>query len=167
MPVSPRLHSASPAATRSLGVALGEALRPGDFVALGGPLGAGKTALARGVAEGAGVDPADVSSPTYSIVQSYPGRALRLHHADLYRLRGEDDLYATGYHELLEQPGAAVLVEWFDQVPGAVPEDALLVRLAPAGEAERELELEATGPGARALLERWLSRLGGSGAAGG
>lgn len=147
--------SASPEATQALGVALGLALREGDFVGLKGQLGAGKTLLARGVAAGAGVDPADVSSPTYSIVQPYRGRVLTLHHADLYRLQGEDDLYATGYHELLEGPGA-LLVEWYDQVPGAVPEDALRVELTVLGPDARRLTAEASGPRSEALLARWL-----------
>ena len=146
--------STSPEVTQALGVGLGAALREGDFVGLRGQLGAGKTQLARGIAAGAGVDPADVSSPTYSIVQPYRGR-LTLHHADLYRLRDEDDLYATGYHELLEGPGA-VVVEWFDQVPGAVPDDALLLHLEVLGPELRRLTAEARGPSSEALLARWL-----------
>jgi tRNA threonylcarbamoyladenosine biosynthesis protein TsaE len=145
--------SGSAEATLALGMALGTALREGDFVGLQGQLGAGKTVLARGVAQGAGVDVADVSSPTYSIVQSYRGR-LTLHHADLYRLQGEDDLYATGYHELLGGSGA-VLVEWFDQVPGSVPEGALLVRLEALSADARRLTAQAQAEPGLALLERW------------
>jgi tRNA threonylcarbamoyladenosine biosynthesis protein TsaE len=152
-PVKRTLVTASPEATFATGVALGAALQSGDFVGLQGRLGAGKTLLARGVAQGAGVDPADVSSPSYSIVQSYQGR-LCLHHADLYRLRDEADLYATGYHELLEGPGA-LLVEWFDQVPGAAPDDALVVRLEVLSAEARRLVVEARGPRSEALLRRW------------
>jgi tRNA threonylcarbamoyladenosine biosynthesis protein TsaE len=152
-PVTRTLESASPEATLALGVALGAALEAGDFVGLAGQLGAGKTLLARGVARGAGVDPGEVSSPTYSIVQSYQGR-VTLHHADLYRLRSEDDLFGTGYHELLGGPGA-LLVEWYDQVPGAVPEDGLLVHLEVAGPEARRLTARALGPRGEALLARW------------
>ncbi|MFZ5439240.1 MAG: tRNA (adenosine(37)-N6)-threonylcarbamoyltransferase complex ATPase subunit type 1 TsaE, partial [Myxococcota bacterium] len=113
--------SASPDATFALGRALGGVLEERDYVGLNGQLGAGKTLFSRGVADGAGVPLEDVSSPTYSIVQSYSGR-LRLHHADLYRLTSENDLYATGYFDLLEGEGA-FLVEWVGQVRGAAPED--------------------------------------------
>jgi tRNA threonylcarbamoyladenosine biosynthesis protein TsaE len=151
-----RRATQAPEETFALGLALGAALRPRDFVGLDGPLGAGKTLFARGVAEGVGVPPDDVTSPSYSIVQSYQGRLL-LHHADLYRLTGEDDLYATGYFELLESEGAW-LVEWVSQVPSAAPADALAIRLEPTGATGRALEARATGPASEALLARWLGR---------
>lgn len=147
------LEARSPQETFALGVRLGEALRPRDFVGLSGQLGAGKTLFARGVAQGAGVPLDDVASPTYSIVQTYRGR-LTLHHADLYRLRGEDDLYATGYYDLLEGEGA-LLVEWVEQVAGAAASDALLVRLEVTAEDARRLTVTPTGPVAEALLARW------------
>jgi len=156
--VEPVMHfehlSGSPQETFALGVALGEVLAPRDFVGLEGPLGAGKTLLARGVAEGAGVPGEDVTSPSYSIVQTYRGR-LVLHHADLYRLQSEDELYATGYFELLESDGAW-LVEWVGQLAGAAPLDALRLALAPEGPAARRLRAQATGPVSAALLARWL-----------
>lgn len=152
--LSRRLESGSVAETFALGQALGRALESGDFVGLDGQLGAGKTAFARGVASGAGVPLDDVSSPTYAIVQSYAGR-LALHHVDLYRLAGEGDLFATGYIELLES-GGAMLVEWPFNVPGAVPEDALLIRFELAGDDRRSLSVEAVGVRSGLLLERWL-----------
>lgn len=153
-PVSRSFESDSPSRTHALGVALGEALRPGDFVGLSGELGAGKTHFVRGVAEGAGVAARDVSSPTFAIVHPYRGRLL-LHHADLYRLTDADELYATGFHELAGGEGA-MLVEWIDQVPEAAPADALLIRLTPTAEERRAIEVRATGPNAAALLTRWL-----------
>ncbi len=150
------LDARSPEDTFALGEALGLALAPGDFVGLSGQLGAGKTLFSRGVAQGAGVPVDDVSSPTYAIVQSYQGRLL-LHHADLYRLRSDDELYATGYFELLDGEGAC-LVEWVDQVPGAAPDDALRLRLVVTAPETRRLELAATGPRSEALLTRWRAR---------
>lgn len=155
-PLSVTLESRSPEDTFALGVALGAALTPRDFVGLAGQLGAGKTLFSRGVAQGAGVPLDDVSSPTYAIVQSYRGRLL-LHHADLYRLSSDDELYATGYYELLEGDGAA-LVEWVDQVPGAAPDDALHVRLVVVEPEARRLHVTARGPRAEALLTRWQAR---------
>lgn len=143
----------SPEETFALGVALGGVLSPRDFVGLEGRLGVGKTLFARGVAEGAQVPLDEVTSPTYSILQSYRGRIL-LHHADLFRLRNEEELYATGYFELLESEGAW-LVEWVGQVPGAAPSDALLLTIELTSPSSRRLRARATGPSSEALLERW------------
>lgn len=139
--------------TRALGVKLGALLRAGDFVALSGELGAGKTQLARGIAEGAGVDPGDVSSPTFSIVQSYPGTHVTLHHSDFYRLKGEDELFATGFYDL----EGAFLVEWIDLVPTALPADASLrVTLEVIDADTRRLVATARGERHHALLRDWL-----------
>lgn len=153
-PLTRTLTSASAVETFRLGEALGRVLGPGDFVGLDGQLGAGKTSFSRGVAQGAGVPLDDVSSPTYSIVQTYAGR-VTLHHADLYRLSTEGDLFGVGYFELLEGDGA-MLVEWVSQVPQARPDDALSIRLEVAGPEQRVLHLSATGVRSRALVSRWL-----------
>lgn len=150
------LDSGDAETTFALGEALGAVLEGGDFVGLSGQLGAGKTLFSRGVAKGAGVPLDDVSSPTYSIVQSYSGR-LRLHHADLYRLHGDDELYATGYFDLFDGAGA-FLVEWVDQVPGAAADDALRVTLVVTSPDARRFELHPTGPKSEALLTRWRAR---------
>lgn len=146
------LHTDSAEQTVALGRALGAALRPGDFVALVGELGAGKTCFSRGVAEGAGVPPEDISSPTFAIVQRYAGRN-PLFHADLYRLGDPDELYATGYFDLLAAAEGAFLVEWAEQVPGAIPPGALVIRLAadPELESRRSMQLEPRGARAAAL----------------
>lgn len=140
--------------TFALGRRLGVALLPRDFVGLTGQLGAGKTLFSRGVADGAGVPLDDVSSPTYSIVQSYRGR-LPLHHADLYRLTSEADLYATGYFDLLKTDGAW-LVEWIDHVASAAPADALRVTLEVTAPERRTVRARSSGPASEALLTRWL-----------
>jgi tRNA threonylcarbamoyladenosine biosynthesis protein TsaE len=150
------VETGAPEETFALGKRLGEVLSPKDFVGLSGPLGAGKTLFARGVADGAGVPLDDVSSPTYSIVQSYRGR-LTLHHADLYRLTSEDELYATGYFDLLDSEGAC-LVEWIDHVAGAAPADALRVRLEMVNSEHRRLVAGSNGPASEALLQRWIER---------
>ena len=138
--------------TRALGLKLGALLRPGDFVALSGELGAGKTQLARGVAEGAGVAPAAVSSPTFSIVQSYPGTHVTLHHSDFYRLRGEDELFATGFYDL----EGAMLIEWIERVPAALPADALRISLEVIDADTRKITAAASGARHEALLTQWL-----------
>ena len=105
------------AATEAFGRRLGSLLFPGAVVALIGPLGAGKTHLARAVAAGLGVpDPRVVTSPTFVLIQEYAGR-LPVYHFDAYRLRGESDLSELGVHEYFEGDGVC-LVEWADRAAG-------------------------------------------------
>ncbi|HEX4621756.1 MAG TPA: tRNA (adenosine(37)-N6)-threonylcarbamoyltransferase complex ATPase subunit type 1 TsaE [Myxococcaceae bacterium] len=144
----------SPAKTRRLGAALGRVLRPGDFVGLVGDLGAGKTEFVRGVAAGAGVPVDEVASPTFAIVYPYRGR-IPLHHADLYRLSDEDELYATGLSDLMGGE-SALLVEWIDRIWSAAPKDRLEVRLTVRGAHARRLDASATGSSSRALLDAWI-----------
>lgn len=153
------LELGSPEETDALGRRLGALLRGGDFVSLTGGLGAGKTHFVRGVAVGAGVAAEEVSSPTYAIVQTYPGGRVPLVHADLYRLEGAEALEATGFHDL-DDGTAAFLVEWTDQVPESVPRDALRLSLEAVGPTSRRLRAEATGARAAALLEAWWSTSG-------
>lgn len=138
----------SPAATRALGRKLGASLQPGDFVALTGDLGAGKTMLVKAIAEGARAEPA--TSPSFAIVHLYRG-PVPLQHLDLYRLSGPAELFALGFDDLLAEP-AATLCEWADRAMGALPSDRLEIALQSAGPRARNVRLHATGPrGARLL----------------
>jgi tRNA threonylcarbamoyladenosine biosynthesis protein TsaE len=130
-------HTASEAETTDAGRALGQTLEAGAVVLLSGPLGAGKTAFTRGLAEVLGCDPDDVSSPTFTIVQQYAGR-ITLQHVDLYRLSPEevDDL---ALDELIE--GSVMAVEWPDRWRSA-PADAVRVRLVPLDGDRREIVIE-------------------------
>jgi tRNA threonylcarbamoyladenosine biosynthesis protein TsaE len=147
------LDSRSPEETFALGRQLGAVLQPGDFVGLVGDLGAGKTQLVRGVAAGVGVPEGQVASPTFAVVYPYQGR-LPLYHADFYRLSGWDELYGTGFLDLLQEP-AAFLVEWVDRIPRAAPRDWLRVSLERVNDTRRRIELFPFGPGAEALAQRW------------
>lgn len=131
--------SHSEAETLAAGRALAADLRPDDVVLLTGDLGAGKTAFVKGLAEGLGVDPIDVTSPTFTLIQEYRGGRLTLHHIDLYRLtpREVDDL---GLEELVVS-GAVVAVEWPDRWM-RVPAGAVRVELRVAGENERAISIE-------------------------
>ncbi len=149
--------SRSAAATRALGRRLGALLRPGDVVALEGDLGAGKTELVRGACAGARVPAGDVSSPSFAIVATYRGR-LPVHHADLYRIGDEDELYGTGFGDLVGGEGA-LLVEWADRIPGALPRERLTIRLAhhPRAPSSRRIEVEALGERAAELGRKLLA----------
>ena len=143
------LRLGSPAATRALGRKLGAVLQAGDFVALTGELGAGKTVLVKAIAEGAGAQGA--TSPSFALINLYQGR-IKLQHLDLYRLSGPAELFALGFDDLLGEP-AATLCEWAEKAAGALPPDRLEIALEHAGPRSRKARLSATGPRAEALLK--------------
>ena len=139
-----RATTRSARATHALGVKLGRLLAAGDVVALVGELGAGKTQLVRGACAGAAVPEDEVSSPSFAIVATYRGR-IPVHHADLYRISDEDELYGTGFGDLVGGEGA-LLVEWADRVPGALPEERLTLALGYGkGPDVRHVEIEGVG----------------------
>jgi tRNA threonylcarbamoyladenosine biosynthesis protein TsaE len=126
--------------TESLGRRLAARLRAGDCVALEGPLGAGKTALVRGIAAGLGVaDRRAVSSPTFVLVQEYAGR-LPLYHVDLYRLPDPaGELAGLGLAEMLQS--GVVLIEWADRAGSALPRPRWQVRIEPVAQRARRFHL--------------------------
>lgn len=133
----------SPQETRALGAALAQLLRPGDVLLLLGDLGAGKSELTRGIAQGLGIA-GPVSSPSFTILNVYEDGALPLYHFDWYRLNSADELFEMGMDEYLGGDGVAV-VEWPSQCPEAIPETYLAVRIAPLDETTREITLEPQG----------------------
>lgn len=141
--------------TERVGAALAGALGPGDVVFLAGPLGAGKSALARAIilarlaAEGRRED---APSPTYTLVQRYETRAGPILHADLYRLSSPEE--AEELDLLDPEPGAVLLIEWADRLGPFAPERRLEIALAlpPVGEEGRQLEVRAVGHGWDAAL---------------
>ena len=137
------MQTQSPAQTRALGRRLSESLLPGDVVLLYGDLGAGKSELTRGIAEGLGIT-STVTSPSFTILNVYDEGRIPLYHFDWYRLNGADELYEMGMDEYLGGDGVAV-VEWPTQCPEAIPETHLAVRLTPVGESEREITLTPMG----------------------
>jgi tRNA threonylcarbamoyladenosine biosynthesis protein TsaE len=125
--------------TADLGARLGAALRGGEVVLLYGELGAGKTAFVRGLARGVGADPTEVTSPTFVLLTSYPGR-LTLHHADLYRLRGDGDERELGLDDL-PGPRGVLALEWAERWSGSPWPGAYEVRIEHAGEDARRVRL--------------------------
>lgn len=135
------LLSKSPDETVRIGQLLAEGLRAGDVVALTGELGAGKTCLTQGIARGLGVpDGYAVTSPTFTLINEYPGRQLPLYHLDVYRLNGCRDLPETGYDEYLSRSGVTV-IEWAEKIREAVPVGSFVVVMTYIDEYERNIEI--------------------------
>ena len=131
-----------PAATEALGRNLAALLPPAATVYLQGPLGAGKTCLARGLLRALG-HRGTVRSPTYTLVEPYEAAGLRLLHLDLYRLANAEELEFLGLRDWLGEPHV-LLVEWPERGAGVLPAPDLDIRLAPAGSG-REAALSGHG----------------------
>ena len=117
--------SPSEQTTQLLGRAIGESLRPGDVVLLSGELGAGKTCMVHGMADGIG-SAAPARSPTFVLVNEYTGR-IKLSHADLYRVDHPSEARELALDETLQ--GGALVVEWPERAPSELPEDRLLIQI--------------------------------------
>jgi tRNA threonylcarbamoyladenosine biosynthesis protein TsaE len=123
------------AATARLGVAIARKLEAGEAVCLSGPLGAGKSTMARALVRALTRRDEEVPSPTFTLVQFYEGPRLHVAHFDLYRLSNPDEAYEIGLDEALED-GAAV-IEWPERLAGRLPADRLDVEIALEGEGRR------------------------------
>lgn len=126
--------SRSPEETVGLGRAIGRAVRGGDIIVYRGGLGAGKTTMTRGIALGMGLCD-DVCSPTFAIVNEYPGK-ISLYHFDMYRLSGASDLESIGFYDYLSDSGV-IVIEWSENVAEALPEDIVTVSIEPDGDLRR------------------------------
>jgi tRNA threonylcarbamoyladenosine biosynthesis protein TsaE len=135
------LFSDSRDQTVEIGRRIGTSLTGGDIVALIGELGSGKTCLTQGMAKGLGVaENVPVVSPTFTLVNEYPGR-VPLVHLDVYRLSGPRDLEDMGYEEYF-YGGGVVVIEWAEKVREILPEKTIVIRMAFIDENTRELILE-------------------------
>lgn len=127
-----------------IGRCLGAGLKEGDCVALKGELGAGKTCLTQGIASGLGVpDNYVVASPTFTLINEYPGKETALFHLDVYRLTGSADLEEIGYREYLTGGGVSV-IEWAEKISDSIPDRALWITLSYLDENERKIEMYDT-----------------------
>jgi len=127
------------AATEAIGRELASGLSPGSVILLIGDLGAGKTALVRGLAAGLGVAGEAVSSPTFTIMQEYRGGRLPLYHVDLYRLGDPREVEDLGLDEIAAD--GVLAVEWAERLPDP-PRNAIRVTLEHSGDAGRRVTIE-------------------------
>jgi tRNA threonylcarbamoyladenosine biosynthesis protein TsaE len=135
--------SASPEDTFELGYELGAKLIGGEVLLLTGQLGAGKTIFAKGLAAGLGIDPDDVSSPTFTLVNRYEGR-LPFYHLDLYRLpEGPGTGYAAGLDELLDEHNVVILIEWAERLRGfSLSGEIWQITIEGDGDSPRQIRIE-------------------------
>ena len=124
--------------TENIGAAFAKDLKGGSIVAMYGDLGAGKTAFVRGMARGMGLD-AHVSSPTFTIVNEYPGER-ELIHFDMYRLASADELFDIGWEDYLNR-GAVCAVEWSENVRDAFFGDEINVTIEKIGDCSRRITI--------------------------
>ena len=124
--------------TADVGRKLAPSLSAGSVLLLVGDLGAGKTALVRGLAEGLGVAPEEVSSPTFTLMQEYRGGRVPLIHVDLYRLDDAREIDDLGLDEL--GADSVLAIEWAEKLPRPIA-DAIEVRIDHGGGDERRLTI--------------------------
>ena len=140
--------------TRAFAAALASVARPGDRIALLGPLGAGKTQFAKGFA--AGLDVRDVvNSPSFTLMAEYAGR-LPLFHQDLYRLNGAEEILGGGLLDDRQEDGVT-LIEWGERLPDKLDARRLAVRFEVGREDERTITVSAPYP----LMGRYVRAAGG------
>ncbi len=154
-----RIDLESIAATARAAARLAASLPVNATVAIDGDLGAGKTTFVKAVAAAVGIDPAEVTSPTFGIVHVHdvpPGRATarppRLVHVDAYRLAGGSELASIGWADLEEGPGWLV-VEWAERLGGSLPAHRLTLQLEVTGETSRRLLASSPGPPYDAVVD--------------
>jgi len=137
-----RITSKSVKHTLSLGHKISRLLKKGDIICLFGELGAGKTVLVKGIAQGLDISISEVISPSFTIARQYEGK-LSLCHLDLYRLR-ITDILQLGYEDYLYGDGVAV-IEWADRLDGYLPQEYLKIRIKMLDDNSRQIDVTAVG----------------------
>lgn len=136
-----KVATASPEETFAVARALGQRHPEGGIFYLEGDLGAGKTIFAKGLAAAYGVDPEDVVSPTFALVNRYSSGKRTVYHVDLYRIENDRELAELGLEEIEGEPGLVILVEWAEKLGRFRRPEAIVIRLETAGESTRAIEI--------------------------
>ena len=148
------IHTNSIEETLSLGEKLGARLAAGDVIALFGDLGAGKTTLTKGIAQGMNLSD-DIHSPTFTLIHEHPG-AIPLYHIDLYRLAHEEEVEGIGIEEYIYGDGVTI-IEWADRMKTMLPEGRLDIELKMRGDTEREMTFETDSPRLSLVIEELIN----------
>jgi len=138
--------------TLRLGKKIAGNFNGGEIILLSGGLGAGKTVLAKGIAQGLGINKNDVVSPTFVLLRAYQGKHL-LHHFDFYRIKTPQDIFALGYQEYLYS-SAVTVIEWPERLKFLLPKEFLKIKLRVEGKQQRYFKFVAKGARYRKLLEK-------------
>jgi tRNA threonylcarbamoyladenosine biosynthesis protein TsaE len=145
--------------TVALGRALGKRLLPGDFIALLGGLGSGKTHFVQGVAAGVDTPPeVCVTSPSYTLLNEYAGR-VTLYHFDLYRLQGDGDIRELGFEEYFYGDGVC-LVEWAERLDQELPDQNLKIVFTQLDDTSRKIDFICNGSRYEKLAMELFAELG-------
>ncbi len=116
-------------------------LTGGEVIALSGGLGAGKTHFAKGIAKGLGIS-GTVTSPTFTIMQSYEGGRLTLYHCDMYRINSAEELYETGFFDATSDQKGVCVIEWAENIKGALNGNIININIDITGEHTRTITVE-------------------------
>ena len=138
--------------TLSIGKRLAQEFRGGEIILLSGCLGAGKTVLAKGIAQGLGINKNNISSPTFVLLRLHKGRHL-LHHFDFYRVKTVEDILGLGHEEYLYSDGVTI-IEWPERLKFFLPREFLMIKLVTAGKQQRLLKFVPHGARYKKLLEK-------------
>ena len=138
--------------TLKIGRLIARNLRGGEIILLSGSLGAGKTVLAKGIAQGLGINKNNVISPTFVLLRLHQGKHL-LQHFDFYRLRTIEDIFSLGYEEYFYSP-AVTIIEWPERLKFLKPREFLKIKLSTKPGDKRHLKFIAKGKKYKELLNK-------------
>ena len=151
---SVRIETGEVEQTIELGNLIGSLLKAGDVVALIGQLGAGKTYLTKGIAEGQGVkDRKEVTSPSFVLVKQYMGR-MPIYHFDAYRIKSPDEMYDIDCVRFFWGEGISI-IEWADKVMECLPDDFIKITIETVGETSRDIHISYQGERYRSFMEEF------------
>ncbi len=153
-----RIETGEVEQTIELGNLIGSLLKAGDVVALMGQLGAGKTYLTKGIAEGQGVkDRKEVTSPSYVLVKQYMGR-MPIYHFDAYRIKSSDEMYDIDCVGFFWGEGISI-IEWADKVIECLPDDFIKITIETVDETSRDIHVSYQGERYRSFMEEFKERV--------
>ncbi|MFA4993228.1 MAG: tRNA (adenosine(37)-N6)-threonylcarbamoyltransferase complex ATPase subunit type 1 TsaE [Candidatus Omnitrophota bacterium] len=138
--------------TLKIGRLLARNFHGGEIILLAGSLGAGKTVLAKGIAQGLGINKDNVVSPTFVLLRVYKGRHF-LNHFDFYRINNPEEIMGLGYEEYFYS-NAVTVIEWPERLKFLLPREFLKIKLSSKSRNRRMLEFAGRGPAYKQLLKR-------------